>query len=191
MKQWYVMQSKPQKESLLYEQLCLREIETYYPCYRANPVNPRARKIRSYFPSYLFVHADLARIGISSMQWVPGAIGLVKFGGEPAYIVESVLNAIRLRVDEIVKDGSNSNIKYKHGDVVSICEGPFSGYKAIFDASLPGSERVRVLLKILQDHQIPLELPTRQVQPLHIASNLDKKNDSQKISLLSYVSTQH
>lgn len=164
MKRWYVMQSKPQKESFLYEQLCLREIEAYYPCYRVNPVNPRSRKIRSYFPGYLFVHVDLAHIGTSSLQWTPGAIGLVNFGGEPAYIVESVLNAIRLRVDEIVKNSLNAKIDHKRGDVVSICEGPFSGYKAIFDASLPGNERVRVLLKILQDHQIRLELPKYQVQ---------------------------
>ena len=164
MKQWYAIQSKPQKESLLFDQLNLRGIEAYYPFFRVKPVNPRARKIKSYFPGYLFVHVDLDHIGISSLQWVPGAIGLVNFGGEPATIDDSVLRAIQMRVERIGRDGLNPYSKLKHGDIVSISDGPFSGYKAIFDTSLPGSERVRVLLKILQDHQIRLELPVGQVQ---------------------------
>ena len=81
MEQWYVMQSKPQKEKLLYEQLRSREIETFYPSIRTKPVNPRARKYKSYFPGYMFVHVDLDLVGISALQWVPGAVGLVNFGG--------------------------------------------------------------------------------------------------------------
>ena len=166
MKQWYALQSKPQKESLVYDQLNQREIEAYYPFFRVKPANPRARKIKSYFPGYLFVHADLDHIGISSLQWIPGAIGLVDFGGEAAVIDDSVLRAIRARVEGIGRDGLNPYAKLKHGDTVSISDGPFSGYQAIFDTSLPGSERVRVLLMILQEQHIRVELPADQVQPL-------------------------
>ena len=41
MDQWYVVQGKPPKVSLLYEQLCLREIEANYPRLRVKPVPPR------------------------------------------------------------------------------------------------------------------------------------------------------
>jgi len=164
MERWYVLQSKPQKENLLYEQLCLREIEAYYPCVRVKPVNPRARKIKSYFPGYLFVHVDLELLGISALQWVPGALGLVNFGGEPAFIAESILQAIRLRVENNPNNGSYFYSTLKPGDTVSINEGPFSGYKAVFDTRLSGSQRVRVLLEVLQNQQLRVELPAGHIQ---------------------------
>jgi transcriptional antiterminator RfaH len=164
MERWYVLQSKPQKEKLLYEQLCLRDIEAYYPSIRVNPVNPRARKFKSYFPGYLFVHVDLELVGISSLQWVPGAIGLVHFGGEPASIAESVLQAIRWKVEKCISDDSYFYSGLKPGDTVSISDGPFSGYKAIFDTRLSGSQRVQVLLEVLRDHQLRVELPARYIQ---------------------------
>ena len=42
--------------------------------------------------------------------------------------------------------------------------GPFDGYKAIFETTLRGSERVRVLLKFLEVKQ-KLELSIKQIQP--------------------------
>ena len=37
-------------------------------------------------------------------------------------------------------------------------EGAFEGYRALVDARLPGTERVRVLLKMLNDRYVPLEV---------------------------------
>jgi transcription antitermination factor NusG len=164
MERWYVLQSKPQKEKLLYEQLCLRKFEAYYPIIHVKPVNPRARTFKSFFPGYLFVHVDLDLVGISSLQWVPGAIGLVNFGGVPASIEESVLQAIRSKVDKSRIDDHYFYNGFKRGDTVSINDGPFSGYKAIFDSSLSGNQRVQVLLEVLRDHQLRVELPARYVQ---------------------------
>ena len=50
------------------------------------------------------------------------------------------------------------------GDEVIIQDGPFDGYKAVFDLSLPGNDRVRVLLKVLEDQKMRLELPASQVR---------------------------
>jgi transcriptional antiterminator RfaH len=164
MEQWYVLQTKPQKEKMLYEQLRLREIEVYYPSIRVKPVNPRARKFQSYFPGYLFVHVDLDLVGISALQWVPGAIGLVNFGGEPASIPESILQTIRFKIEKNIADEAYFFNGLKPGDTVSINEGPFSGYKAIFDTRLSGSQRVQVLLEILRDRQVRVELPAKYIQ---------------------------
>ena len=164
MERWYVLQSKPQKEKLLYEQLCLRKFEAYYPIIHVKPVNPRARTFKAFFPGYLFVHVDLDQVGLSSIQWVPGAVGLVNFGGVPASIDESVLQAIRSRVDKSRVDDRYLYSGLKRGDSVSINEGPFSGYKAIFDTRLSGNQRVQVLLEVLRDRQLRVELPARYVQ---------------------------
>jgi transcription antitermination factor NusG len=50
------------------------------------------------------------------------------------------------------------------GDVITIHEGPFAGYEAIFDLRLPGSERVRVLIQLLSKRQVPLELEAAQIR---------------------------
>ena len=164
MERWYVLQSKPQKEKMLYEQLCLREIEAFYPSIRVKPVNPRSRKYISYFPGYLFIRVDLEHISLSSLQWVPGAIGLVNFDGEPASIAEPILQAIRLKIENNIADEFYFSKGLKQGDPVAISDGPFAGYKAIFDTRLSGSQRVQVLLEVLRDQQLRVELPARYVQ---------------------------
>ena len=160
---WYVMRSKPNKESFLWEQLSLREIESYCPRLRVKPVNPRARTIKPYFPGYLFVHVDLEQVNLSALQWMPGAAGLVSFGGEMASVPDSLVNAVRNRVDEINAAGGELLEGLRKGQTVTIQAGPFEGYEAIFDARLSGGERVRVLLNLLNKQQRPLELPTGQI----------------------------
>ena len=156
--QWYVLQSKPQKESLLYDQLCLRGIEAYYPRLHSKPVNPRALKIRPYFPGYVFIHVDLENTGLSRLQWIPGERGLVAYGGEPAVVPDAIINTIRQKVDEINLIGGGTLQNFKPGDPIKINSGPFAGYSAIFDARLSGNDRVRIFLQLLQDRQIRMEL---------------------------------
>jgi transcription antitermination factor NusG len=162
---WYVLHSKPQKEKLLAEQLELRKIETFAPRIRVQVVNPRARPVRPYFPGYIFVRADLQEIGLSVLQYVPGAAGLISFGGEPAFVPDGVIHAIRERVEEINSAGGELFDVLKPGETVLVHSGPFAGYEAIFDARLPGKERVRVLLKMLRDRKMPIELPAGYVRP--------------------------
>jgi len=156
---WYAMRSKPCKEDLLWKQLRAREIECFYPRTRVRSADPRSRKIRPYFPGYVFICADLEQIGLSALQWMPGAAGLVAFGGQPAWVPENLINAIRRRVEQIDAAGGETLAGLQRGDPVVIREGPFAGYQAIFDARLSGDERVRVLLSLLSRQQLPLELP--------------------------------
>lgn len=164
---WYALHSKPNKENLLREQLLARKIEVFYPEIRVHAVNPRARKIRPYFPGYLFVHVDLEQIGVSSLRWIPGAQNIVSCGGEPASVPDHLIQAIRRRVDEINAAGGELFDGLKPGERVVIQDGPFAGYEALFDARLPGRERVRVLLDLLTKGRIALELPAGQVQRIN------------------------
>jgi transcriptional antiterminator RfaH len=163
MRQWYAFQSKTRREQLLCEQLRIRQIDTFYPCINVRPVNPRARKTQPYFPGYVFGRVDLEHDGRSMLDWIPGAIGIVNFGGEPAPISDHLVDTLHRHLDSI-----NASVRelwdgFQRGDVVAIQGGPFAGYEAIFDARLPGRERVEVLLKILSDSYIRLELPVEQV----------------------------
>jgi len=162
--QWYALRSKPRKEEVLWRQLRAQEFEVFFPRIRVHPVNPRSRKLLPYFPGYMFVNVNLEEVGLSTFQWMPHAIGLVSFDGEPSPVPENLIYAINKRVEEIAAAGGEFFDGIKPGDTVKINTGPFAGYEAIFDARLPGSERVRVLIQMLSDRRIPVELRAGQVE---------------------------
>lgn len=162
--QWYALRSKPRKEDVLWRQVRVKGYEVYYPRLRVQPVNPRSKKIRPYFPGYMFINVDLEEIGLSTFQWMPHAIGLVNFDGEPATIPDHIVQEIKKRVDAIMEAGGELFEGLHKGDKVRVSDGPFRGYEAIFDARLPGSERVRVLIQMLSDRRLPVELRAGQIK---------------------------
>jgi transcriptional antiterminator RfaH len=163
--QWYVLRSKPQKEDLVWHQLMARSIECFYPHFRIHPVNPRSRKIKPYFPGYLFIHVSLDDIGVSSLRWMPHTLGIVSFGGDPATVPDNLILTLDKRIKEINEAGGEVFDGLKQGDKIWIHSGPFSGYEAIFDHRLPGKERVRVLLKFLgEPRKVPIELDVSQIR---------------------------
>jgi transcription antitermination factor NusG len=163
--QWYALRSKPRKEEVVWRQLHNQGYEVFYPRLRVQPVNPRSRKVKPYFPGYLFVYVDLDEVGHSVFQWMPHSIGLVAFGNEPAGVPENLILAIRKRVEEIAAAGGEVFHGLQPGDTVQISDGPFRGYEAIFDARLPGNERVRVLLELIgNQRRVPVELRSGQIR---------------------------
>ncbi len=172
MKNWYVIRSKPQKEDALYREMLARNLDAYLPILKVKPVNPRSRKTRAYIPGYLFVYADLEEVGFSALQWIPHSLGLIQFGGDPATVPESLINAMRKRVDEINKAGGEARFSIQRGDKVRILSGPFEGYEAVFDSRLQGADRARVFLAMLE-RQVPLEVASSGLQ---VASGKYTKN---------------
>jgi transcriptional antiterminator RfaH len=164
MMHWYAIQSKPRKEELLCEQLRLREIEIFFPQLRVEPVNPRARKIKPYFPGYVFGYVDLAQVCRSFLEWIPGAVGIVNFGGEPAPVADHLITTLRQHLEIINTCAMKLSMGFQPGDLVNIRWGPFAGYEAVFDSCLPGRDRVKVLLKILESYQMQVELPLAQIR---------------------------
>jgi transcriptional antiterminator RfaH len=160
---WYAFQSKAQKEELLCEQLRARQIDTFFPSVHVRPVNPRARKVKPYFPGYVFGRVDLEQVGRSILDRIPGAIGIVSFGGEPAPVSDQLVDTLQRHVESINASVRKTSEGFQPGDTVAIHNGPFANYEAIFDARLPGRDRVEVLLKILQGSQIRVELPIEQI----------------------------
>lgn len=167
LKQWYAINSKPYKEEMLWQQLMAREIENFYPRIAVKPVNPRSRKIRPYFPGYLFVFVDLLETGLSTLQWMPYAKGLVTFGGEPAIVPEALISKLKQRISYLTTSGGDHREDLQKGDEVLVNSGPFSGYEAIFNTHISGHERVQVLLRFLNTRQVTLELDEHQIQKIN------------------------
>lgn len=156
---WFVVRSKPNRESALSKELAARMIEVYYPEIRVQPVNPRSRSKRALFPGYLFVHVDPEMVGFSNLNWVPFSQGLLAFGGAFSDVPEHLIQQIQKQVDAINAVGGEQFLRLRRGERIRITGGPFSGYEAIFDLALPGKDRVRVLLELLSKQRVPTTVP--------------------------------
>ena len=161
---WYAIHSKPNKEMQLWDQLLLHDLECYYPRLKVKPVNPRARKIRPYFPGYLFIHVDLKKVNVSAINWMPFTTGLISFDGKPFPIAEAIINSLRQRIGDLVDASAQLAENLNQGDVVVIQEGPLRGFDAIFDARLPGTDRVQLLLKLLGGQHVRLLTDLNMIQ---------------------------
>lgn len=164
--QWYALRVKPHKERTVHECLQAQAVTVYFPTTHVKPVNPRAARIRPYFPGYLFVQTDLSESGLNAFSWLPGTRGLVAFGDIPAIVPDNLVAELRRRINQLEADGGLSASQFHQGDRVRIVSGPFAGYEAIFDAHLPGAERVRVLLAFLSHHPHPVKIDAAHITKL-------------------------
>jgi transcription antitermination factor NusG len=164
MKRWYVVRSKHRNEVLLWHQLCSRGIEAYFPRISTKGMGCPPGPVRPLFPGYMFVHVDLDTNARSALQWMPGAIGFVTFGCEPAYVSDSILHGIEERVDQMNRLQVDPSSTLKPGDEIEIYSGPFAGYRGIFGTRLSDRDRATVFLKFIRDQQLRLELPVTQIR---------------------------
>ena len=149
-KKWYAVQTKPHSEFLAANVLSsVPEVQAYLPTLRVEPVNPRARRIRPFFPGYLFTCIDLDQVGLSTVQWSAGVTRLVGYGETPISIPDHVIAEIRRRVDETQLQDPLGLGQFQQGDRVRITAGPFEGFEGMFDARLGGQTRSRILLEFV------------------------------------------
>jgi len=161
---WYALRSKSRQEYSLYSYICSQDVECYYPRIRVNPVNPRSQKVKPYFPGYMFVHFNLSKEGANRFRWLPHSLGLVCLGKLPTEVPEHLINAIKQAVSQIQDAGGETLHGLNPGDRVLIEDGPFQGYCGVFDTRLSGSDRIRVLLTMLQgSRKVPVELKIGQI----------------------------
>ena len=162
---WYTYNSHPHQEEFLCQQIEAIKLDYYFPSLHVKPVNPRSRKIRPYFPGYLFIKADLDIIGLNTLQFLPYSKGLVQFGGEPAGVPDELITAIRKRVDLINSDDyKRAKEEFAHGQAVAVVGGILDGFEGLFDENLSGTERSRILIKTINHHAIRVEISNLQLK---------------------------
>jgi transcription antitermination factor NusG len=120
--------------------------------------------VRAFFPCYLFAHVDLDLVGVSCLNWTSGMRYLVGFSGLPAKLDQSVIEAIRRRLDANNSLDARGEMLEYH-DRVKIAEGPFQDVEAVFDRRLSSAGRVRVLIQLLK-HWTTLELEANSLRKL-------------------------
>jgi transcriptional antiterminator RfaH len=145
--------------------LSAKGVEAYCPTHTVQHPDTGSRQVKPFFSRYLFVRADLDVTGISALNWVPGAVGMVMYGDIPANVPHSFIDKLKKRLSELDEAVESVCHQIECGDPVRITSGPLAGYEAIFDSRLSGSERVRVLLSFL-DQQVKVNLNASAIEAL-------------------------
>lgn len=162
---WYVVYTKARLEAIAREHLTRQRFDTYLPLVET----PKRKKgqitsiVSPFFPRYLFVRLKLASDNWAPIRSTRGVCGLVKFNGVPKPVPDEFVTMLK----------SNENAEHlqsvllpewQSGDEITIEQGPFSGYRCIFQQRR-SADRVAVLLNIIgkptqatlnyQDLQLP------------------------------------
>jgi transcriptional antiterminator RfaH len=141
---WYLLSTKPRSEKTACDNLNNQGHETFLPTL-AHTNNPKAL-----FPGYIFVKP---RHGSSyvSIKSTRGVKQFIKFGDIFPGISESLIEFLRAGIEHFETLAMNQE-KYQKGQIVSIENGPFKNFEAIFDAYDKG-QNVFILLKFLESTQ--------------------------------------
>lgn len=148
-KSWYLILTKPNQEQVALENLERQSFEAYLP--RLQVCRRRQKRhqwvCEPMFPRYLFIRLSLEHDDWGPIRSTRGVITMVRFGGLPARIPDTLVNA--LRENEIASSSQCGDAipEFKSGSVVRVVEGAFAGYEGIFEAQ-SGAKRASILLTI-------------------------------------------
>lgn len=139
MTDWYVLNTKPRKESPVESLLTQAGFTVYLPRYRQDSI------IRPFFPGYLFLKFNYPR-DYQTIVYTRGVNKIVGYGQRPVPVEPEVINCLKARE----KNGLIELMKYgddpQPGDEIQVMEGPLKGLKGIFCRELSDRQRVMILL---------------------------------------------
>lgn len=147
---WYCAHSKPRKERYALEQLERQGFECYLPFLRRRQMRrDKSRWITApMFPRYLFLRTpDPGQLGV--VRSTLGVSNLVVFGQEPGRVPDAVIEQIRNQcADDVFVQEEPA---FRPGERVHIVDGPCRGLQAIFQRVTSSTERVMILLEIMEN----------------------------------------
>ena len=162
---WFVVYTKAREEQVAVENLERQGFEAYCPTV-ANTKRRKGQlvvKIEPFFPRYIFLNFDLISDNWAPLRSTRGVSSIVKFGGVPQRVPASLVAALQSNENSDKLQEVKPKTR-KVGDSIEIEQGPFAGYKCLFQSER-GADRVTVLLNIIgkptrttlqkQDLQIP------------------------------------
>ena len=141
---WYLLSTKPRSEGTAFDNLNNQGHETFLPTLAHTNIP------KPLFPGYIFVKP---RPGSSyvSIKSTRGVKGFIKFGDVFPDITESLIEYLRTRIEHFETLVMHQK-KYQKGQIVSIENGPFKNFEAVFD-TYDKDKNVFILLKFLESTQ--------------------------------------
>lgn len=147
---WYCIHTRPQKEEATrqyYHQSL--GVETYFPKLREQRVIRRVKRtvIRPLFPRYVFCRIEPA-LHYRAVRYAPEVIDVVHFGPAPTIVPDQLIAELKGWAGDVL-DATALRPALRPGDIVLIGEGPLLGLSAVVQQEMSDSDRVAVLLSIL------------------------------------------
>lgn len=144
--QWYIIQSKPQKETLVCAQFARisEKIDYFFPKIKNH------LGIRPLFPSYLFVNLDLQNShNYRLLKFTRGVLRIVGTREEgPLPVEEIIVSTIRNRLN--AKGFVDQREIFRLGKTVRVRKGPLKDLVGILEKPVSDEGRVQVLFKLLR-----------------------------------------
>jgi transcriptional antiterminator RfaH len=160
MEHWHLLHTKPHHERQVAVLLHQRGLEVYLPLFWPPRVNPRTARERPYFPRYLFARLDLQRIEMGILRWSPGLSGVLQFGHEPATVSDGFVSELQQRLKQVSVVGAMLFEGSQQTGLLEIQQGPFAGHEGLFNATLSGAARTRILLACVEREHCRLAVPS-------------------------------
>ena len=139
MKNWFVINTKPKKESQVEKLFVEGGFDIYNPKYLDN------NRVKPFFPGYEFVYFDYPA-HYQLVRYTRGVKRVVGIRNIPVPIPKEVILRIKARevngLIEIGKYGEEPEV----GNEVEVAEGPLKGLKGLFKKELTDKQRVLILL---------------------------------------------
>lgn len=154
MKKWYLIQTKPQQESIATKNLSNQGFEVFFP--KAIIKN----KTVSLFPRYLFIRLDDKNQNWTPIRSTKGVSNFVRFGLSFAKVPDQIISMIRIQQQQTIEKMIDI-CSHQKGDYLEIQTGAFKGQQAIFQ-NYSAQDRVVVLLKLIGQQQ-EIELMEKEV----------------------------
>ena len=144
MDRWYVLWTKPRKETLVCGQLAQRGLDVYLPLM---PRSGGATTVRPLFPRYLFARGPGQGIPIEAIQWTPGLTCVVRLGDEYARLQDVIVQHIRLR---LAQAEGRAAAPFSPGERVRLpADHPLALLDAVFERPLSDGARAHVLVQVM------------------------------------------
>lgn len=160
MKNWYLLQTKPNQENKAIFNLENQNFEVYQP-----RISIRKKKkeqwqsiSESLFPLYLFIHLDTKTDNWTKINSTLGVNRFVRFGlgNLPSVINNEVIATIKQQ-EQALNQKTSVGQQFKKGDSVVLSNKNFDNIKAIFQETSK-ENRVFVLLSLLgKNHKIEVD----------------------------------
>ena len=147
---WHAVVCKPRQEAVAEENLRRQGFEVYLPRLETRERSRGAWRevVKALFPRYLFVRVRPLYQNVAPIRSTRGALGLVRFGVEPAIVPKELIESIQARAAAVSDLHADPARQFRAGEKVIVMEGPLTGMEGVFSCA-DGEQRAILLLELL------------------------------------------
>ena len=122
----------------------------------------RVEKEKISLPGYVFVEASLVGDVAHTLRFMPNCLGFLGGLDNPSPVPQSEINRM-LGEAEDTEIMNGIEVPYEVDEVVTVTDGPFSGFSGVIEEVNVEKHKLKVMVKIF-GRKTPLELSFMQVQ---------------------------